>query len=248
MTDKSKVALVEAFVAMTRELALGRDADEFVLHLVERTAELLGASDAGVLLEDEPSRLRVAASSSSDMHVVEALEVHIDEGPCYESFTRGEIVFEHELRQATRRWPRFAQAALDLGFESVYALPLQAQDRSIGSMNLFCEGPFAMSDADLEIGRGLADFASLGVRLVSFNRARDELTEQLQHALKSRVAIEQAKGMVAAQLGVDVDRAFALIRGKARREGRPLREVVDAVVDGTVTGTALAGAPTPEPT
>ena len=231
---------------MTRQLSAGTDPDEFVVQLVERAADLLGASDAGVLLEGEEAGLRVAASSSSDAHVAEALEVHVDEGPCFESFTRGEVVLEHELGQATGRWPRFTPAALALGFNSVYALPLQAQGQSIGALNLFCERPFALTDEELEIGSGLADFASLGVRLAGLNRAQAELTLQLRHALESRVVIEQAKGMVSAQLGVGVDHAFMLIRGRARSEGRPLRDLVADIVAGAVTGPALMDGPAGE--
>ena len=42
-------------------------------------------------------------------------------------------------------------------------------------------------------------------------RRAEELTEQLQYALNSRIVIEQAKGAVARTLDVDVDQAFTVI-------------------------------------
>lgn len=55
--------------------------------------------------------------------------------------------------------------------------------------------------------------------------------EQLQHALNSRVIIEQAKGMVAAREGISVDKAFIRLRDYARTKNVRLHEVAQAVVE-----------------
>ncbi|MFG1904956.1 ANTAR domain-containing protein, partial [Micromonospora carbonacea] len=62
---------------------------------------------------------------------------------------------------------------------------------------------------------------------------RDMLTEQLQTALNSRVLIEQAKGILAERLQVDVGQAFALLRDGARSRNRRLSELSQAIVDGS---------------
>jgi len=49
--------------------------------------------------------------------------------------------------------------------------------------------------------------------------------EQLQRALDSRVAIEQAKGYLARAAGVDVEQAFGMIRRYARATQRSLSQV-----------------------
>ncbi len=53
---------------------------------------------------------------------------------------------------------------------------------------------------------------------------------QLQTALDSRVAIEQAKGFLVAQLRVGVEEAFELLRHAARSAGRQLHELAEEVV------------------
>jgi AmiR/NasT family two-component response regulator len=63
-------------------------------------------------------------------------------------------------------------------------------------------------------------------------RDRSVLAEQLQSALNSRVAIEQAKGALSNQLGVGVDQAFLLLRDRARSTRRRLLDVAEAVVRG----------------
>lgn len=55
---------------------------------------------------------------------------------------------------------------------------------------------------------------------------------QLQTALDSRVLIEQAKGFLAARLGIDPDAAFRRLRTDARSSHRSLHEVAREVVAG----------------
>jgi PAS domain S-box-containing protein len=57
-----------------------------------------------------------------------------------------------------------------------------------------------------------------------------ERAAQLQHALDSRVVVEQAKGMVAAQRGMTPDEAFEVIRGYGRRHHRRVPDVAHDVV------------------
>jgi len=58
-----------------------------------------------------------------------------------------------------------------------------------------------------------------------------ERAEQLQHALTSRVAIEQAKGVLAERLGLDMEAAFALLRYAARGARMKLHDLAIAVVE-----------------
>ena len=54
--------------------------------------------------------------------------------------------------------------------------------------------------------------------------------EQLQGALDSRVVIEQAKGILAAENKISIDQAFALLRRHANDRNATLRAVAEAVV------------------
>lgn len=62
-----------------------------------------------------------------------------------------------------------------------------------------------------------------------------ERAEQLQHALSSRISVEQAKGILGERLGLDMDGAFAVLRYAARGERMKIQELAQAVVDSEET-------------
>jgi len=76
--------------------------------------------------------------------------------------------------------------------------------------------------------------AAIG-RLLAVTEATYERRAQLEQALQSRVAIEQAKGVVAERYGLDVDEAFELIRRAARANRVKLHELVGKIRPGSPT-------------
>jgi hypothetical protein len=55
--------------------------------------------------------------------------------------------------------------------------------------------------------------------------------EELQHALDARVVVEQAKGVLAERLGLDVTGAFSVLRGAARSERIKVQDLARTVVN-----------------
>ena len=55
---------------------------------------------------------------------------------------------------------------------------------------------------------------------------------QLQHALESRIVIEQAKGILAERYGLNMDDAFSRLRRTARSSRRPIHQVAAEIVAG----------------
>jgi AmiR/NasT family two-component response regulator len=76
----------------------------------------------------------------------------------------------------------------------------------------------------------MADMATNYLVNASQLRQQDQLNEQLQTALESRVIIEQAKGIVANDHSTTVDQAFNLIRTHARNHNVTVKSVAAAIV------------------
>jgi AmiR/NasT family two-component response regulator len=106
---------------------------------------------------------------------------------------------------------------------------------TIGALNLFHADEGELDEADVIAGRALADIATIAILQ---HRAASEahlVIDQLNHALQSRIAIEQAKGVLAERSHLDMDEAFAWMRHHARSQNRLLVDVAQGVIDGTVT-------------
>ena len=107
---------------------------------------------------------------------------------------------------------------------------MRLADQIIGALNLYAYRPRVWSDEEIAVAGVLANVATSYVVNASKLRQQEQLTEQLQHALESRVIIEQAKGITAQQNSVTIDQAYQLMRGHARKNNASLRLVAEAIV------------------
>ena len=231
--------LAQVFVELADTLVDEFDAVDFLSTLVERSVELLDADAAGVILRDDRGRLHVVAVSSERAEVLELFEVQNEEGPCLDCIAGGEAVVNVTLAEATARWPRFSRFAADLGFTSTHAVPLRLRQTRLGAMNLFQTRSTPLSAYDVSVGQALADVATIGLLQERTVRESALLAHQLQSALTSRVAIEQAKGVLLARDKVPMQEGFELMRSYSRRQRLSLREVAREVIEGGLSAAQL---------
>ncbi len=110
---------------------------------------------------------------------------------------------------------------------------MRLRDQVIGAVNLFMSAPGRLDETGVRVGQALADVATIGLLHERNFRHQEALAEQLEGALNSRVVIEQAKGVLAERLELDMGQAFELMRGHARAQNRRLSEVANAVAAGS---------------
>ena len=208
------------------------DVVELMVLLTERCVELLDVSAAGLLLSDGSGALRLMAATSEALEMVELFQVQSDEGPCCDCFRTGAPVNAVNLTDEGDRWPRFAPVAAAAGFHAVSAFPLRLRGQVLGALNLFRDDPVMPGRADMATAQALADVATIALLQNRAITESHELNEQLEQALNSRIAIEQAKGVIAERLSCGVDEAFARLRRFARSSQKRLSEVSREVVEG----------------
>jgi transcriptional regulator with GAF, ATPase, and Fis domain len=238
---------VDTLVELADTLIDDFDVIDFLQLLVDRCVELLDVDAAGLLLVDQHGQLQLIASSNEQVRLLELFQLQNDQGPCLDAFSTGAGVSHADLTTAGARWPRFAAAATDAGFRSVDAVPMRLRSDVIGALNLFGTRAGALDGTALRTARALVDVATIGLLQERAIRHREVLTQQLQTALNSRVVIEQAKGLIAERLRIDMDGAFAALRGYARGHNLKLSNVARAVIDGGTGAHDLLGAPATQP-
>ncbi|MFG2002132.1 GAF domain-containing protein [Spirillospora sp. NPDC048911] len=222
------------FVELADTLVDDYDVIDFLDTLAQRVVELLDVAACGVLLADHRGNLNLLAASSQQSRLLELFQLQSSQGPCLECFRSGRSVQCDDLTKADSRWPLFAPASVASGYAAVHALPMRLREEIIGAMNLFSATPGPMTRDDLELGQALADTATIGILHERTVRRHEEVADQLQAALNSRILIEQAKGVLAQRLDITVDEAFTALRGHARSTNTKITKIAGAVIDGSL--------------
>jgi GAF domain-containing protein len=210
------------------------DVVELLTLLTTRSVEVFNVSTAGILLTTPEGELKVVASSSEAMRDLELFELQSQEGPCLDCFRTGLPVVNLDLATTNGRWPLFKVESLKAGFHSVNALPLHLRGQTVGALNLFRKETGAMDEEDVQAAQAFADVATIAILQHRAIQADQVIKEELHHALASRVLIEQSKGLLAEPGVIDMEQAFELLRGYARRNNRRLVDVAQDLVDGTL--------------
>lgn len=223
--------IADTFVELADTLASDYDVIDFLHLLVERCQEILAVDAAGVLLEDAEGTLTLAVASTEKMERYEQSELAHGQGPCIDAYRGVEQIVAETLHDAHERWPDAVPAALELGLHAVYAFPLRLRDDCIGALNLYREKPGPFDDDDIRLAQAFADVAAIGILQERMAADAAKRGEQLQHALESRIVIEQAKGVVMATAQVTSQQAFEMLRGHARSNRMKLRDLCVEVIE-----------------
>ncbi len=155
--------LARTLVELADTLVDDFDIVELLTLLTDRCVDVLDVAAAGLMLVAPDGSLRVMASSSEAMRVLELFELQSQEGPCLDCYRTAEPVVNQDLAAVDSRWPRFAAEALQAGFHSVHALPMRLRGSVIGALNLFRVTAGEMRDADVEAAQALADVATITI-------------------------------------------------------------------------------------
>jgi transcriptional regulator with GAF, ATPase, and Fis domain len=230
MTMLSVERIAEVLVEVADTLVDEFDLIEFLHMVVRHTSEVANADAAGILLADHHGRLQLMAATDGRTKMLELFQLQAHEGPCQDCFRERQPVIQADLTAADQ-WPHFAPHAVAAGFRSVHAFPMRLRDEVIGALNLFGRAAVRMPPADARVVQALADVATIGLLQERAIRQGEVLSEQLQTALNSRMAVEQAKGVLAQIHSVSPVEAFELMRAYCRRHRLRLGDVARTVTE-----------------
>ena len=213
----------------TRTLLTPYDVHAMFHQLADRVTSVLGLTGSGVCLA-RAGRLELDTALGDDVTAVELVQERHQAGPCVTAFRTGEIVAVRDLREAPSRWPEYVRVAEEMGILAVASIPMRLDDVTVGALNLYSREVRDWPREDLDAAVVLTDMATVYLINASHHRKQVELTEQLQHALDTRLVIEQAKGMLAVRHSITPEQAFERLRTLARSRSVTVEAVAEAVV------------------
>ena len=189
-------------------------------------------------------RARTASSAGFTGAIAAALDERQYEsgfGPClHAAATATEVVVADTA--AERVYPGFAAVARRHRVGSALALGLAVAGGASAALNVYRAEPAggaASMSVTIRAARVFATYAAVAISNAAALDAERATSAQLVTAMASRASIEQAKGVLMAQRGIDADAAFALLATTSQDTNVKLREVAARVI-ATADGDGLA--------
>jgi GAF domain-containing protein len=190
---------------------------------------VLEVDGAGLTLVHEDDPPRWVAATDAAMELLEQIQHDFGEGPYLQAYAQDRAVVVEDLGAAPT-WARLGAVVGQLQVRAVLSVPIRLDGQPVGTLDVYSTQPRAWTTHELE---AVGEFAMVAAELVHTSVAlasRELEVVQLQHALTSRIWIEQAKGVLAATQGSDPEEAFRQLRARARASSRKLADLAHEVV------------------
>ena len=118
-------------------------------------------------------------------------------------------------------------------------LPLRTDRRPSGAISFYSEAGAAFRGVSHDLAILFAAQGGTAVHNAAVYRASQLMIGNLHTALRSRAVIEQAKGILHAELGVSPDEAFTLLSLRSHHTNLKLRAIAADLVDGEIKSSEL---------
>jgi hypothetical protein len=221
--------LSDALTRATSALISDHDLADVLANLLGDGQATLGSAAAGLLIRSPGGELEVLTATSHRSQELEAYQAQQLEGPCADTVTSGEYVFQSGARALVARWPGLKGQLEAAGFQAVQAHPLRWHGETLGAINFFFAATVAESADRVAAGQAFADMATL-ILLIPRHLSEQDLMTRINNALTDRIIVEQAKGVLAHTLNVGMEEAYQLIRTTAHTSGTSLSQTASSIV------------------
>lgn len=232
------------------EIAAGDDSGPIVAAdaLIRWSMRLLDVdgAGAGVMMADDRGVLRAVMVSSDAVRALETAELDAGRGPCVESHRTARAVIHADFDVPDARWPEFGPTARAGGMRAAHGIPVLRGGTAVGVLNLFRATSGGLTDADADLAHALTGAVAGTVDPEQSPTGSPAGAGEIAAGSAGTAVIDQAKGIMAVRLQVDIDTAHAVLRHVARERNRTMGDLAADVVDGTATITLpLTGSQTP---
>ena len=204
MTKRSSAqALANAAASLVQE----NDVTSVLARLVRDAAQFVPAAAAALLVRTGDGSFEVLSATSHRVVEVELYQAQAEAGPCVDACRTGRATRGVGRAEIVSSWGDVGEAIVAAGFLAVHAFPMHWRGKALGGLNLFSAHAESLDATSTELAQNFADFATLAV-LQPDSLSDEVLAERMASALDGRVTIEQAKGVLAYRLGLDMASAY----------------------------------------
>ena len=230
------VAVQEMLKALSRVALADRPLDAVLTDIVHIAASgIPGAESTSITLIRGDEAFTAAYAGKMSL-AADELQYERGHGPCMDA-GRGNVVLRVDDMTTETRWPDYTTRVLDVGVRSSLSLPLPYQGSAIGALNVYSSRPGAFAGEDaMTAGVEVAEAVAVAVANADAHAQVVDQAHNMRRAMESRAVIEQAKGVLMAQRGIDAQQAFDMLREASQRYNRKLRDIAAGITASTQGG------------
>jgi GAF domain-containing protein len=229
-------AVLERSLSALREQAVADGLMDALQQMLDATRQLFSASGAGFMMLDEGSALSAVAATDASGRLLEERQEEVGHGPCVDSVTLDQIVSTGDLA-TDDRWPELLPELPEAGVRAVLGVPIRTHGVPVGSLNVYRSEPHQWDDTEADALESYGTVLEGLLRTALESHQREQLVQQLQHALDNRIPIERAIGVIMARESVDPVTAFDRLRRRARSAERRVSDVAAELLESVTGGT-----------
>jgi GAF domain-containing protein len=213
----------------TSSLVQTHDVTDSLARLLGDCAEVLSAAAVGLLVWSDRGEIELLSSTSHAIAELELFQIQQATGPCIDAISSDSEISVVGSAQIMAHWPGVGRTITEAGYRAVHASPLRWHGQNLGAMNVFFTEPQTLTKEQSLVAQAFADVATLVV-MQPAELSDLEVGERTRSALAGRTVVEQAKGVIAQQRGVDMPSAYDLLMGMATEHQASLSVVAEDFV------------------
>lgn len=211
--DDFRSSLADLSRLATNTLAL----PDMLAHVAEYAVQAIPGADGAGLTLLHPERPATIVASADFVRDVDDIQYGMGQGPCITAVAEARTVRSGSLGSDSQ-WSEFGARVAALNVFSALSIPLITESGVLGAMNVYAHRANAFDERSAELGQFFAIPAAVSVQNARALASAKRLTEQLEKALSSRSAVEQAVGILLSRSGCSVDEAHDKLRSISQRE------------------------------
>jgi len=223
---------------LSRVVLVDRSLEDVLGEVTDIAARGIPGAESTSITLVRGDRAFTAAHTGEMALVADELQYEQGYGPCMDAGRAG-VVLRIDDTRTEQRWPDYVPRVLEVGVRSSLSMPLPYQGSTIGALNIYSTRAQAFSSAESEeAATAVAEAVAIAVVNADAHDRLAEHARNMRVAMESRAVIEQAKGVLMAQRGVDAEEAFDILRDASQRYNRKLRDIAAGIVATTTESPA----------
>jgi hypothetical protein len=170
-------------------------------------------------------------ASAEDVAVLDAIQ-YAAGGPCVDGALEARVQeFHDDDALDERSWRLFAETTAARAVRSTLTLPVMEEDRAVGSVNLYAASGRAFEGHHDQLADVFGAWAGGAVTNADLSFATRRTAQEAPEVIRDQVVVDVAGGILAMELGLEVEDALARLHDSARRAGVSAVEVARVVVE-----------------